>query len=31
MINLIKDLLLMFDNMSLYFGAIINVDVITRI
>ena len=31
MINLIKDLLLMFDNMTLYFGAIINVNVITRI
>ena len=31
MINLIKVLLLMFDNMILYFGAIINVNVITRI
>ena len=31
MINLIKDLLLMFDNMTLYFGAIINVNVITII
>ena len=31
MINLIKDLLLMFDNMTLYFGTIINVNVITRI
>ena len=31
MINLIKDLLLMSDIMTLYFGAIINVNVITRI
>ena len=31
MINSIKDLLLMFDNMTLYFGIIINVHVITRI
>ena len=31
MMNLIKDLLLMFYNMTLYFGAIINVNVITRI
>ena len=31
MINLIKDLLLIFDDMNLYFGAIINVNVITRI
>ena len=29
--NLIKELLLMFDNMTLYFGIIINVNVITRI
>ena len=29
--DLIKDLLLMFDNMTFYFGAIINVNVITRI
>ena len=29
--NLIKDLLLMFDKMTLYFGVIINVNVITRI
>ena len=31
MMNLIKDLLLIFDNMTLYFGVIINVNVITRI
>ena len=31
MINLIKDLLLMFNNMTLYFGIIINVNSITRI
>ena len=31
MMNLIKDLLLMFDNMTLYVGIIINVNVITRI
>ena len=31
MINLINGLLLMFDNMTLYFGAIMNVNVITRI
>ena len=31
MINLISDLLLMFDDMTLYFGAITNVNVITRI
>ena len=31
MINLIKDLLLMFDNMNLYVGTIININVITRI
>ena len=31
MMNLIKDLLLMFDHMTLYFDVIINVNVITRI
>ena len=31
MINLIKDLLLMFDDMTFYFTTIINVSVITRI
>ena len=31
MMNLIKDFFLMFDNMNLYFGVIINVNVITRI
>ena len=31
MINLIKELLLMFDNMTLDFGTIINVNVITNI
>ena len=31
MTNLIKYLLLMFDNLTLYFGVIINVNIITRI
>ena len=31
MINLIKNLLLMFDNMTLDIGTIINVNVITRL
>ena len=31
MMNLIKELLLMFDNMTFYFGIIINVNFITRI
>ena len=31
MINLIKELLLMFDNMTLDFGTTINVNVITSI
>ena len=31
MINVIKDLWLLFDNMNFHFGTIINVDVITNI